>query len=73
MERNPQSASPVVWLAIIDAETDKLAQASGWIDRTLELMPQMSVKQWIATELFKNRDTVERIATALRKAGMPEG
>ena len=73
MERNPQSASPVVWLAIIDAETDKLAQAGGWIEHALELMPQMSVKRWIATELFKNRDIVERMATALRKAGMPEG
>ena len=69
----PKFSFGYMYLACIDVETDRLADASDAVRRLLDYSPQLTLKNITRDMPFRINEVRDRILDGLRKAGLPEG
>jgi TolB-like protein len=73
VERIPKSYIPLVMLAWVYAELDRLDDARDAMKKALEIAPRFSVQQAIEKWPYRIDEDRTRFLDALRKGGLPEG
>lgn len=69
--RNPNDAQVMTWLAAAEALVGNADEAKWIVEELLSQDPGYTIKKAVVRFPFKNRKQVDRLASGLRKAGLP--